>query len=335
MNRILQRIKEERPYWWYDGISLLSAIITIVAAVVGVIKGRLEINKLENGSYDISCNMMLFFACIVLGALLIVCTSRMLKYGKIQSNLRAEFSENYYKFLHDFRNSYFDLLSGYKNYGTMSGGVGKLTKDTKIFLESALDYLCRILQNSTGQKISACIKVIENPGVATEINKEKATVVTFCRSKNTDKNRVANDNVYKKSNRIIKIKDNTDFYDILDEESENTNSYFYQGNLPQYARDLKKAKKKYKNSTEDYEKYYKGTVVVPIRIKKSHLHYVKEDDGYDMVGFLCVDSLSVNAFRNTEIDEDNNTNIVKSFAAEIYIVLNKYNWYLKKIEESK
>lgn len=188
--------------------------------------------------------------------------------------------------------------------------------------------MCQILQKSTGEKVCACIKLIENTGVATGIDKEKATVITFCRSKNTDKTRKANDGVHKKS---IKIKENTDFYDILDEESENTNSYFYQGNLPQYDKDLRKAGKKYRNTTEDYEKYYKGTIVVPIRVNKSHLYYVSENSGYDIVGFLCVDSLSTNAFRNAELDKDNNTNIVKSFAAEIYIILNKYNLYLQRI----
>ena len=101
--------------------------------------------------------------------------------------------------------------------------------------------------------------------------------------------------------------------------------------MPQYDKDLRKAGKKYRNTTEDYEKYYKGTIVVPIRVNKSHLYYVSENSGYDIVGFLCVDSLSTNAFRNAELDKDNNTNIVKSFAAEIYIILNKYNLYLQRI----
>lgn len=330
MIKILQQIKEEKPYWLYDGLSLLSAIVTIVTAVVAIIKATIVVNRLEDGTYIVSYNKVLAFICVIICLLLIVCVIKIKKYGKILRSLRTEFSENYYGFLHDFRNSYFDILKEYKigNYKNISDGVGKLTDDTKEFLQIGLDYLCQILQKSTGEKVCACIKLIENMGVATGIDKEKATVITFCRSKNTDKTRKANDGVHKKS---IKIKENTDFYDILDEESENTNSYFYQGNLPQYDKDLRKAGKKYRNTTEDYEKYYKGTIVVPIRVNKSHLYYVSENSGYDIVGFLCVDSLSTNAFRNAEFDKDNNTNIVKSFAAEIYIILNKYNLYLQRI----
>lgn len=193
MDKILKKIVEDKPYWLYDVLSLLSAIITIVTAILTVTKAIIEVNALEDGTYNVSYNKLLAFLCV-----------------------------------------------------------------TAILLCS------------------------------------------FCRSKNSDKNRKANDAIRTKS---IKISDNTDFYDILDEKSENTNSYFYQGNLPQYDKDLKKAGKRYRNTTEDY----------------------------DIVGFLCVDSLSTNAFRNTNFDKENNTNIVKSFAAEIYIILNKYNFYLQRI----
>ena len=54
-----------------------------------------------------------------------------------------------------------------------------------------------------------------------------------------------------------------------------------------------------------------------------------------MIGFLCVDSLSVNAFRNNDTDKEIYSKIVKSFAAEMYIILNKYNFYLKKINGGK
>lgn len=330
MRKKLQEIKDEKPYWLYDGLSLLSAIVTIITAIIAIIKATIDTYKLEDGTYIVSYNKMLVCISIVICFLLIVCVCKVMKYGRILRALRAEFSENYYGFLHDFRNSYFDVLMEYKlgNYNNISDGIRKLTDDTKEFLQTALDYLCQILQKSTGEKVCACIKLIENSGIATGIDKEKATVTTFCRSKNTDKNRKANDGVDTGS---IRIKDNTDFYDILDEESKDTNSYFYQGNLLQYDKDLKKAGKKYKNTTEDFQKYYKGAIVVPIRVNKSHLFYVNNNNGYDIVGFLCVDSLSINAFRKNDYDKNNNTNIVKSFAAEIYIILNKYNFYLKKI----
>lgn len=330
MNKILKTIIEDKPYWLYDGLSLLSAIITIITAIIAGAKAILVVSKMQDGTYIVSYNRLLAFFCILTILFCIVCIVKILKYGKIIRNMRSEFSENYYLFLHDFRNAYFDILKEYKdgNYKNISNGVGKLTDDTIKFLQTALDYLCELLQKNTGEKICACIKLIENSGLARGIDKENATVTTFCRSKYTDKNRKANDEILAKS---VKIKDNTDFYDILDEECKDTNSYFYQGNLPQYDKDLRKAGKKYRNTTEDYQKYYKGTIVVPIRVMKSRLYYINENNGYDIVGFLCVDSPSVNAFRNTDFDKENNTNIVKSFAAEIYVILNKYNLYLRRI----
>lgn len=318
------------PYWVYDSLSILSAFITILTAVIAILKAVVTINKLENGSYQIICNPGLICLCVVLISCVIVCMVKVKKYGSILRNIREGFAFNYYNFLHDFRNTYFDMLRKHKNNVGQDDNTRLeiLTKDTQNFLEEALDYLCDIMEKNTGQKISACVKLIENTGSVTDIDKESATVITFCRSRSSDKNRKAND---ENRNKSIYIKDNTDFYDILDKNSETTNSYFYQTDLLQYDKDLRKIGKKYKNTTENFEKYYRGTIVAPIRISKRRLHYLQDKQGYDIIGFLCIDSPSVNAFRNTAVDRENYSNIVKSFAAEIYIILNKYNFYLKKI----
>lgn len=332
MKKVYEKIIKDKPYWLYDVLLALAVIVTIVLAIYAGIKAILTISEMKDGIYVISCNRLLAFSCLIVTLFCIVCIIKIMKYGKVIRNMRYEFSKRYYCFLHDFRNAYFDLLKEYKcgNYKSISDRVEKLTYDTKILLQTALDCLCGILQNNTGEKVYACIKVIENYSAATDIDKENATVITFCRSRNTDKNRRINDELHTKS---IKVKDNTDFYDILDEESDITNSFFYQGNLSRYDKDLRKVGKKYQNSTEDYEKYYKGTIVAPIKVKKSRLYYINGNDGEDIVGFLCVDSPSNNAFRNTEFDKEINTNIVKSFAAEIYVVLNMYHFYLKRINE--
>lgn len=319
------------PYWLYDLLSLVSAIITIVTAVVAFTKAVIVVNTLEDGKYVVDCNKMLSIICILLVFMSIVCIVKVLKYGKIVRNMREVFSANYYLFLHDFRNAYFDILKEHKinQSGDKKSRIIALTRDTQTFLTNTLDYLCEILTVNTGQKVSACIKLIENTGNVTNIDKENATVVTFCRSTNTDKQRKSNDGTKSKS---ISIKKNTDFYDILDENSLTTNSFFYQTDLLQFDKDLRKIGRKYLNTTDNYEEYYKGTIVAPIRIKREKLHYLGEDNGYDIIGFLCVDSLSINAFRNNESDRENYSNIVKSFAAELYIILNKYNFYLNKIK---
>lgn len=322
------------PYWVFDLLSLISAILTIVTAIVAGFRAVISIQEVEEGIYNISVNKILVYICILFGLCIIVCGIKIKKYGSLVRNMRHEFANNYYLFLHDFRNVYFDILASHKN---MIGQNKKirieaLTKDTVTFIEKALDYLCCIMEKNTGQKVCACIKLIENTGNVTNIDKDKATVITFCRSNNTDKNRKSND---EKKNKSISVKGNTDFYDILDEDSQNTNSFFYQTDLLQYDKDLKKIGKRYHNTTEDFDKYYRGTIVVPIRVQKKRLHYVPEDNGYDMIGFLCIDSLSTNAFRDTDSDRENYSSIVKSFAAEMYIILNKYNFYLRQINGGK
>lgn len=330
---MMEKLKN-MPYWVYDILSLISAIITIFTAIFALCKMVVAIDNLEDGTYNVSLNPILMWLCIIFLLCLVVFGIKVKKYGTITRNMREGFSYNYYQFLHDFRNTYFDILNKHKTESgvSKSARIQMLTKDTQTFLEDSLGYLCEILEKNTGEKISACIKLIENAGSVTNIDKDKATVITFCRSKNTDKERKANDEQEIKS---ISIKKNTDFYDILDEESTNTNSYFYQTDLLQYAKDLQKAGKEYRNTTEHYEKYYRGTIVAPIRILKKRLHYVNQNIGYDIIGFLCVDSLSINAFRNKESDKENYSNIVKSFAAEVYIILNKYNFYLTKITGGK
>ena len=81
------------------------------------------------------------------------------------------------------------------------------------------------------------------------------------------------------------------------------------------------------------KKYYIGTFVVPIRIELSRLFYMKEDMPYHVIGFLCLDSLSKNAFLNKQ--EKYNAEIIKSFADIFYVALSKYGHYLQKIQDAK
>lgn len=313
---------KDKPYWVVDILSLISAIMTIITFIFWIADSVLTSKKSSNTFTLKNANT---FVIIILFLMLLICVFKVHKYGKLIRNIKKSYSENYYHFLHDFRNFYFDNLNEIKSKGgTLT--VKDLTKETKQYLENTLGYLCEILEKGTGEKISACIKLIENHDLKTEIDKENATVITFCRSKNSVVERKTYDGMHKKS---ILIKDNTDFYEMLCEDNLSS-SCFYHANLEEYDKKLKEVGKTYKNSTENYQKLYIGTIVVPIRINHEHLFYTKNDNGYDIIGFLCVDSLSKNAFRESEFEKNVNKNIVKSFAAEIYITLNKYNYYLKK-----
>lgn len=117
--------------------------------------------------------------------------------------------------------------------------------------------------------------------------------------------------------------------DIVSEKRRGNDSSFYQGNLKEFAESLKKIGQKYQNSTENWEDYYIGTIVVPIRIANKRLFYTSEEESYNILGFLCADSLSTKAF--TEEAKQRNIYYVKAYAALIYNILSKYQFYLKQL----
>lgn len=314
------------PYWLYDLLSVVASVVTIVSGVFAIINAKPVVEKLDTENYYVSYNKCLLLLVIVFAFCSIVFFLKFKKYGTIMRNMKKTLAYDYYLFLHDFRNSYFEILNLYKSRDNKNDYAGRtaLTNETKNFLVNALDYLCKILEICTGQEICACIKLIENHGKSTNINLEEAKVSTFCRSKNSDSRRVTD-----KNSKLIK--DNTDFFEILSNENGNSDSFFYQTDLKQYEKALEKVNKVYRNTTKNYEKYYRGTIVAPIRVRKDHLHFLEEETGYDVIGFLCVDSLSTEAFRDIESDKINYSRILKSFAAEMYIILNKYTYYLNKM----
>lgn len=319
------------PYWVYDTLSVVSAIITILTGIFCVFNAAIDVNEIE-GEYIVSFDKLLLCLCILLFFILFVVIIKLRKYSILLRRERKVLSYNYYNETHDFRNAYFDILKKHKKSQAVDREhrIEYLTKDTKQFLEKSLDYLCEIMETMTGREVHACIKLIENTGGSQKkINIQKATVKTFCRSKNSQPVRSANDNARKTP---IKVVDNSDFYDILDSTDTDTNACFYQTNLLEFAKKRRESGKSYRNSTENWEQYYKSTIVAPIRVSNEHLFFSRLTYGYNVVGFLCVDSMATDAFRNRNVDKENLTYVVKSFAAETYIILNMYSYYLGKLK---
>ena len=93
------------------------------------------------------------------------------------------------------------------------------------------------------------------------IDAEKAKLVTFCRSENSDTDREN----YEKHGHEIFYKYNTDFWEIVSKEFDK--DYFYQGDLERYAKQLEAVGKKCRNTNEQWSRYYKGTISVSIRIE--------------------------------------------------------------------
>lgn len=299
-------------------LSIISVLGSFASPVIGYLKIKRNIRA---GKVDGTYDLLLLVICATFIFLCLLLIFRIVKYKQLVQGARKITSENYYNFLHDFRNTYFDILNHYKMNEL---NVPLLTTDLQNFLKNALDYLCEIFNEFTRQKVSACIKYID--GATEKIDLENATVRTFVRSTNSHINRNNNDKNIKEA---IRIKDNTDFYDILSSESKNKKPYFYQRNLIKYEKALRANGLHYDNSTHNWEEYYRATIVVPIRIANERLFFNAQCKSYNVIGFLCVDSMSVNAF--LENQENYNVLLLKSFAAEIYMILNQYKYYLEKI----
>lgn len=296
-------------------LSIISATCSLASPIIGYLKIK---RNIAAGKVDDVYNLLLLVLCITFLCACLVFALRVVKYKQLLQGSRKVASESYYYLLHDFRNSYFEILNHYKNQ-VLTPAL--LTKDIQSFLESALDNLCKIFSEFTRQEVSACIKYID--GVTEKINLMDATVRTLIRSKNSDINRINND----KNVGSVKINDNTIFRNILDPQNGNKKSYFYQRNLIKYAAILKKSGQHYDNTTQNWDDYYRSTIVVPIRIANERLFFNEQSNSYNVIGFLCIDSLSVNAF--LENQEKYNVFLMKSFAAEIYTILNQYKYYLK------
>lgn len=174
---------------------------------------------------------------------------------------------------------------------------------SKLHCHELCNHIAKFLKNKFGKDFSVCIKMIDRKS----IEKAKRTgrigdaeVYTFCRGGQAHTNREVNEksralyNTQAGEHFCVPIKDNSDFYSILsDDELNRTTSLFACSNLRMNAllsRIL--GRPEYRNSTPNYWKYYKSTVVVPIRVEKKFAD-PKEDEAlegiYQTVGFLCVD----------------------------------------------
>ena len=318
----IKELSDKIPYWVYNIIGFASGLLGIFGSVCTILIylfGDFEKTFIKN----------IFLVVCICGyfSILLCVISKMRKYRAVMKTVIKETSEGYYHFLKESRNTFFDMLHA-KKTGVLN--IQQLNDAVSNYFVKTLDYLCSIMRAFTGEDVSACVKVIApESGNADKIELENATVYTLVRSTNSDARRLGNYT----SNKPQRVMDNSDFRGILDENSDSNKSYFYKRDLIKYAEEKKKNGDLYRNSTPNWEQFYRGTIVVPIRISHNRLYYSKSKDCYHIIGFLCIDSLSKNAFIDKQ--ERYNVNIVKSFAAEAYIILSKYQYYMRMIKENE
>ncbi len=150
-------------------------------------------------------------------------------------------------------------------------------------IKESLNYIAETFTLVTESSCRASIKLISFPISAEDAN--DARVTTWCRD---------NDGSTRHSrNQIDRVGDNTDFSQLLSENE----TYFFHNDLP------KAISQGYKNSHSTAETIqnqsfeYRSTIVWPIG-QRSYAG-VDNTDEFEVIGFLCVDSMAVNSFNET------------------------------------
>ncbi len=210
-----------------------------------------------------------------------------------------ELTEGFHTMCHNIRDEIADIDSSFDTVEDEK----ELNKAITLISKRIVDKLSDILAATTGCKIRACIKYFDKCYYEADISKMK--IVTLCRS-----NMSVHDSIHEQKEKI-NINNNTDFKYIVCKKG----SYFAHGNLQKF----KKSKKddEYENSNNDWKKLYNATIVCPIRLLVDN----EENDYYDLIGFLCVDTKNVKAFQG-EIG-DVCVDFVKAVSDILYVFYNK------------
>ena len=302
------------------GIGIPTSIFTIFADSI----------NLNDGDGNISPKVFI----VSLAIMLILILARYFCFKSQTIKNYRQISEKYYRLMHDFRNEINQMELYYKDIeaGRREWDMELFTTLVSKYLVQGLDNLCEILQVLSGshKKICGCIKYLYTNETGA-INYNNALVKTFVRSQNTDSNRVVLDE--KNAEKPIKVSENTDFRTIVNVDQSYNNDVFYKQNLIKYDKQLSKAdpNSHYDNTTEHYEQYYIATIVAPIRVANKRLFYKSENTDYDLLGFLCVDTLDGHLF--TENRRESFTYIVKAYASTFYNIMSKYQYYMMKFAE--
>lgn len=217
-------------------------------------------------------------------------------------------TEEIHKFFHNMRDhictyNYFIKKQGSENY------LEQMFRNVCSDIESIFNKLW------INEKVSVCIKRIipqnqsniDNDFMNWEVETIARSISTKqCRNKNNKKR--------------VKIEENSDFLIIISPEYED--SVFSCMDLTKVNKEFFETyNRPYRNSTKDYLKYYKSTIVAPIRIQVDKMNPKvrpkwMEGIDYHLVGFLCIDTEKV--FSGNPVQFDIGVEIAKASADMLY-----------------
>lgn len=307
------------PSWAYNLLTLISFIIAIAPPISTAITQAIKLAQGKGSSivWPLIGNVSWTAAIIIL--LLILIKDRTSAARRVKT-----VSGGMHQFTHRCRDTFFEILNEHEK-NTLT--ADSLTTKVKSCLRDGLDALCDIVADFTGEEVSACIKLIECKNFE-NLDIDSATVRVLCRSSKSDSRRNGYDNG--KERAVMYLKNDTALMRIV-ENVYGQQDYFYQGDLDKFAKSCKDVQEEYVCPTKKRSDFYNGTMVLPIRALFEKLYHFKRNDGYHIIGFLCVDSMSKKAFRPEQ--EIYNCNLANTFADEFYVILSMYRHYLNKIKQ--
>lgn len=225
-----------------------------------------------------------------------------------KSNKSKKFLEGYGQLL----KNYTDYLTGFENKCADISTVEDLYEETSKCLKTLIDEIGSILSDATGSKIRVCIKAFPEKYTHRDVTQMK--LMTFCRSDKT-----LMESARERKDRI-EVQKNTDFKLIM----LNTYPYFAFNNLKNFENETKT---EYENSSSKWEKKYNATIVYPI---SKCIGTEGGKDLFQVLGFICVDTLSTKAF-SAEVGPMC-IKFIASLSCILYIFLDKCISYREKIE---
>lgn len=249
--------------------------------------------------------------------------SKGVNYYRISKSRLFLFSNSFYLATNKFQETKYKIRLRFSQYELSDDQLFMVVHS---YCEFIIDSLCAQLKHITGQEICGCIKLVD--GFADTQTPRAITLETvsdFVRSSNTKEDRIE-----ERVPQKVLIRENIDFLELMD--FNNVRNQFYQPSLLEYERELADDDKQYRNTTSNWKKYYKSTVVIPIQIGNELLEN-QEDEAYNVIGFMCFDSDKENAFSRSL--KKPITDLIKAYAALLYCLFDVYGIYLKKVLDAE
>lgn len=302
-----------------------------LSSILGLILGLVSLAfALFNENTTIKIISIVCTSVVMLG-IVAVTINRLFTYNKLKSNLAQKLNEmidSYNERQNDINDIIKNINFAYKNCFDQikNDDVGKYSNLNGL-VKPLCDYIASLSDTIVKSKSKICIKMIETDSMMNEDYSEWK-IRTIARSTSTQPNRQTKDN------QAVLVSENSDFEAIIG------NPKYCGGFIVPNLIELEETWKKipnmeYKNSTKNFSRYYKSTIVYPIGTEVDLVaKEIKQNKGngsssttatYHIVGFLCWDS------KDTFSEDDENfkqlADLLESFSYSLYPILEKYIVY--------